>query len=351
MGLNAAAYKTRAAVYERGGRISIAQLVLPPLQAGEVLLRMRACGICASEALPWYADAKAPFVLGHEPVATVESVGAGVKSLQAGQRVFVHHHAPCGRCRLCARGDHVQCRTWAQRALNPGGISELAIAAAPAVSADVLPLPESVSDEDATFLEPLATVLKSLRRCGMRKGDRVLVIGLGVMGQLHALMARRRGAEAVIVADRNAARLTAAQRLGVDAALDFSAAGACERVLEHASGGADVVIVGPGSFEAFELATECVSRGGKILLFTPPAPNDAWPVKFNALFFKDISIVSSYSAGPEDTREALEVLRSGLPLQALVTHRFPLTQAGSAFALVAQAQEALKVLVYPNARS
>jgi len=347
---------TRAAVYQRGGNIAVRDVELAPLAPGELLVRITACGICSSEVMGWYSDGKAPFVLGHEPAAVVEAVGAdaapannGAVPFTPGERVFVHHHAPCMTCRRCKRKDYVQCETWRNTRLRPGGMAQFAIVPAESVRADVLRVPDSLDDELATMVEPLATVVKSVRRSSLRAGDRVLVIGLGIMGMMHVALARFRGAELIMGADRVAARLDRARELGAHVSFDVDRAPLREQVLAATDGeGADVVIVGPGSVDAMRTAAECVAPGGTIVLFTPTPATEYWPLPVHDLYFKDVSIVASYSAGPNDTREALTLLSDGLPLAGLVTHRFGLDSIAEAYRLVKAGNEALKVIVYPG---
>ncbi len=345
---------TRAAVYERGGGIAVRDVELPALQPGELLVRITACGICPGEVMGWYNDRKAPFVLGHEPVAIVEACGEGAaptggQPFAPGERVFVHHHAPCMTCRRCKRKDYVQCETWRKTRLRPGGMAQYAIVSAENVRADVLRIPDSLDDDRATLVEPLATVVKSARRAHLRAGDRVLVIGLGIMGMLHVALARFRGAELIMSADRVRGRLERSREHGAHLAFDVDAAPLHEQVLAATDGeGADVVIVGPGSVEAMRAAAQCVAPGGTIVLFTPTQATEYWPLPVHDFYFKDVSVVTSYSAGPNDTREALTLLADGLPLAGLVTHRFGLDSIAEAYRLVADAGDALKVIVYPG---
>ena len=344
---------TRAAVYENGGKVTVRDVPLAAPARGELLVRVSACGLCASEALAWYADAKAPFVLGHEPVAVIVACGDDAKptsgdAFRAGERVFVHHHAPCMACRQCRRGDYVQCATWRKTKLIPGALSQYTLVPAENVLQDVLRVPDGVSDDKATLIEPLATVVKSVRRSSLRKGDRVLVIGLGAMGMMHALLARQRGASRVIGADRVASRLARAAEFGIALTLDVDHSPLREGVLAATEGeGADIVFVTPGSRAALEAAATCVAPGGSIVAFTPLAPGEAWPLNVNDLFFKDVNVVMSYSAGPDDTREALALLSGGLAVEPLFTHRFGLEQAAQAYAMVKNPDVALKVIVYP----
>jgi L-iditol 2-dehydrogenase len=338
---------TRAAVYGRDGSIVVQEVPLPPLGAGELLVRITACGICPGEAMQWYVARKAPFVLGHEPCGVVEECGSDAGPFGKGERVFVHHHAPCMECRECKRGDFVQCATWRVTKLIPGGMSQLAIVSAPIVQADVLPLPDVVDDDTATFIEPLATVIKSVRRANIGRHHRVLVIGLGVMGLLHVMLTRLRGAETIIGADGVAPRRAKALDLGADHAFDAMSLADSVRSVTDGQG-ADVVIVGPGSTAAMDAAAECVAPGGTIVLFTPLPPDVRWPMPVHDLYFKDVRVVCSYSAGPEETREALHVLEGGFPVARLITHRMSLDDVEKAYKLVADAGETLKVIVYPN---
>ncbi|MBV8170906.1 MAG: zinc-binding dehydrogenase [Candidatus Eremiobacteraeota bacterium] len=353
---------TKAAVYQRGGDVAVRDVALSPLRDGELLVRITACGICSSETLQWYADRKAPFVLGHEPVAVIEACGTGAAPLlngvagangmlpfAPGERVFVHHHAPCMQCRRCRRRDYVQCETWRSSKLQPGAMAQFAIVPVESVRADVLRVPDSLDDDLATLIEPLATVVKSVRRSRLRAGDRVLVIGLGTMGMLHLALARFRGAEVLMGADRVASRLDAARTFGAHHAFDIESAPLHEQVAGATDGeGADIVIVCPGSIAAMQAAAQCVAPGGTVVLFTPAAATEYWPLPVHDLFFKDVSVVASYSAGPDDTREALTLLADGLPVRPLVTHRFGLDSIAQAYRLVAAGTDALKVIVYPG---
>ncbi|HXW76294.1 MAG TPA: alcohol dehydrogenase catalytic domain-containing protein [Candidatus Eremiobacteraceae bacterium] len=339
---------TTAAEYGADGTIQLRHLPLDPPKRGELLVRITACGVCPSEVMRWYAASKAPFVLGHEPAAVIEACGEDAGPFGPGERVFVHHHAPCMTCRRCQRGDYVQCEVWRAGRLVPGGMSRYAIVPASIVGEDVLSLPDWVDDDTAVFVEPLATVVKSLRRAAVERGDRVLVIGLGVMGLLHILAARARGVQVILGSDIVGTRRDAALSAGAIAAFDPRSERLTERVLAATDGeGADVVVVGPGSVEALDDAVGCVARGGTIVAFTPLPPDVRWPMPVHDLFFKDVDVVSSYSAGPDDTREALRLLEGGLPVKPLITHRFSLREAAEAYALVARAGEALKVIVYP----
>jgi L-iditol 2-dehydrogenase len=250
-------------------------------------------------------------------------------------------------CRACRRGDHVQCATWRPRRLIPGGLATHALVQAQAVRGDALALPPDLSDEVATFIEPLACVVKSLRRARIRPDDRVLVIGAGVMGLLHLIAMRATGAAAMLLAaDLRADRARTAAAYA-DVAVDATARPLADAVRAATDGeGADVVIVGPGSPDALDAGAASVAPGGTLLVFTPLPPDDRWAANVHDLFFREVSVVPSYSAGPHDTREALRLLSRGLPVADLITHRLPLDRAAEGYHLLRSAR-ALKVVVTP----
>jgi L-iditol 2-dehydrogenase len=335
---------TRAAVFHGPDDIRLERVPLAAPAAGQVLVRIRACGLCSSETLAWYMQRKAPVPLGHEPVGEVVAAGPGA-AVRAGQRAFVHHHGPCLQCRACRREDYVHCRTWRASRLVPGGLAEFALVPAEIAATDLLPLLPEVNDEAAVFVEPLACVVKSLRRARLRPGDRIAVIGLGVMGLLHLALARQATPERLVGVDLLPARLAAARGFGAEA-VAHAGENTAAAVREATVGGADVVFVTPASLEAVRLGYECLAAGGRLVLFTPLAPEVTWPLPVHDVFFREIEIVPTYSAGPNDTREALRLLTQGLAVEGLITHRFDLEGAAEGYRLVARG-EALKVVVHP----
>jgi L-iditol 2-dehydrogenase len=339
---------TRAVVFHRPGDVRLERVPLPAPGPGDLVVRIRACGLCPGEAMDWYMARKAPLALGHEPVGEIIHAGSRVRGFAVGDRVFMHHHAPCLRCSRCRRGDFVHCATWRGTRLHPGGVSEFAVVPAEIVRGDTLALPPTLSDDAGTFVEPLATVVKSLRRGVLRPGDSVLVIGLGVMGLLHVMLARRRGAGTIIAADRVPVRLARAAEVGADAAVDVGDRPLPDAVRDLTDGdGANLVIVGPGTVEAIQSGFDSAAPGGTLILFTPADRDVAWPFPVHDAYFREVTITPSYSAGPDDTAEALHLLLDGLPAEKLITHRLPLERAAEGYRLVREAKTALKVIVQP----
>ena len=327
--------------------IRIEDVPVPRIGPRDALLKTKACGICSGDVMPWYIEQKAPLVLGHEPAGEIVEVGKEVISFKAGDRVFTHHHAPCFTCRACRRGDYVQCETWKNTKIEPGGISEYILIPEINLENDTLNLPDNLSFEDGTFIEPAACVVKALKRAKIRHGDTVLVIGLGVMGQLHVLLSRKYGAEKIIGADMVPFRLNKAKKFGADEVIDVSKDDLINTLKDLTEGNmADLVIVGPNSAEAMRQGLSAAGAGGKVVLFTPAKPGEQLTINPNDLYFKDINIITSYSCGPTDTADALDIIAEGtIRAEELITHRFPIEETAEAFRLTAEARDSLKSVI------
>ena len=296
---------------------------------GEVVARVLACGVCGSDVLDSWVARKVPAVLGHELCAEVEEVGAGVRGVAAGDRVVVHHHAPCGECRRCRRGHETLCEQFRATRLYPGGFAERV-----RVPADLVGelLPVGIDTERATFVEPLACVLRAFDRCGLRAGDSLLVVGTGTSGLLAVAAAHARAVDAVWVREPRPERLERALALGAE---------------RHGNELVDVAIVCTPKPEAIAAGFAAVAPGGSLCLYAPPSPGETLGLDGHALYVGEIDVCASYSAGPDDMRAALSLVASGRvdPLP-LVTHRLGLDETGRALEL-ARSGEAIKALVLP----
>ncbi|MFA4918927.1 MAG: alcohol dehydrogenase catalytic domain-containing protein [Thermodesulfovibrionales bacterium] len=327
--------------------IRIEDVPIPRIGPRDALLKTKACGICSGDVMPWYIEQKAPLVLGHEPSGEIVEVGNEVTSFKVGDRVFTHHHAPCFTCRHCRRGDYVQCETWKNTKIEPGGISEYILIPEINLENDTLNLPDNLSFEDGTFIEPSACVVKALKRAKIRNGDTVLVIGLGVMGQLHILLSRKYGAERIIGADMIPFRLNKAKKFGADEVIDVSKNDLIDALKDLTNETmADLVIVGPNSAETMRQGLSAAGAGGKVVLFTPAKPGEQLTINPNDLYFKDINIITSYSCGPTDTADALDIIAEGtIRAEELITHRFRIEETAEAFRLTAEARDSLKAVI------
>ena len=335
----------RAAVYQPGGAVRLEQRDVPEPGPGEVLVAMRACGICGSDLMRWYVEPRAPLVLGHEPVGVVVSTGppVGAELPSPGERVFVHHHVPCGECELCRRGHETLCDTFKRTRIHPGGFSERILVPAENAALDMLLIPAGVSDAAATLVEPLACCVRGLARAGGGPGTRLLVIGGGQMGLLTALAGLAAGAVVAVAEPRGERRALASELGAVGVEPEPEAAAAA------LGGRPTAVMLATGAAAAWELALAVPDRGATVQLFAPSGPGERRAFDVDDLFFRELEVQSSYSAGPRDTREALDLIATGaIPAERLVTHRFPLERTEEALA-AARSREGVKVIVTSTA--
>jgi L-iditol 2-dehydrogenase len=335
----------KAVRVESDGSVSVVDVDVPQIGPGEALMRTRASGICGSDLLDWYVRRKAGTILGHEVAGEIVAVGKGVGHFEPGDRIVPHHHAPCLSCDACRQGRYVHCRQWRGSTLDPGGMAEMVRIPAENLDADTQRIPESVSDEEASFTEPLATIVKAFRRARFESGQSVLVVGLGTAGQLALRLARASGALRIVGADRVVSRRKLAQESGAAETLEVGQ-GPPEVGALLGSRRFDLVLVSPGKAEIARAWLEAVAPGGTLLLFTMSAPEDTLTLSPHDLYFREVSLVPSYSCGPDDTRQALQLISSGrVPVGDLVTHRFPIVRARDAFARAKDPEGSLKVIL------
>lgn len=330
-----------------GGAVSVAEVAVPAIGRGEALLRTRAAGICGSDLTAWYVRTKAGQVLGHEISGELAEVGEGVNGFAVGDRVVPHHHAACLECDACRAGLFVHCETWRSSNLDPGGMAEYVRIPAVNLERDTRPVLSSLSHEEASFTEPLATVVKAFRRGRFAAGQSLLAVGLGPMGQLAVRLARSLGASRIAGADRVAFRIARAKESGCDDAFDVDSEPLADGALRLSSGkGFDFVFVGPGKSGVIREAGEAAASGGTVLFFTMPPPEERLALSGNELYFREISLVPSYSCGPQDTRRALELLESDrIRVADLVTHRYPIERAVEAFERARDPRDCMKVMI------
>jgi len=340
----------RVAMYYSNRDVRLEEMPVPQIGPGEVLMRVEASGICGTDLLEWYRLHKAPLVLGHEVAGVVAAVGKGVKRYRVGERICAAHHVPCNTCRYCLSGHHTVCDTLRQTNFDPGGFAEYVRLPRINVEQGIFPLPDGVSFEEATFIEPLACVLRGQRLARLQPGQIVLVIGSGVAGLLHVQLARTSGAGCIVATDIVDYRLEAARKLGADTAIQ--AKEYTPAYLRKAAGGrlADLVVICSGASSAINQALESVERGGTVLFFAPTEPGDTVAISVNDLFWRnEITLTSSYGGSPADYAAALELIRAGkIRVQEMITHRLGLAETGLGFQLVAQAQDSLKVVIEPQ---
>ena len=339
----------RVAMYYNNRDVRLGELPKPEIGPGELLVKVMACGICGSDVLEWYRIKKAPLVLGHEATGKIVEVGEGVGRYKIGDRVFVSHHVPCGACHYCLGGHHTACETLHKTNYDPGGFAEYIRVPRINVERGVYHLPENLSFEDGTFIEPLGCVARGQRLAQIQKGNSVLILGSGISGLLHLQLARAWGAERIIATDINEYRLNAAKKFGADAVINAEEDVPARLRQLNEGRLADRVIVCTGATSASKQALQCVDRGGTILFFAVPEPGVDIPVPITDFWRNEVTLMTSYGAGPEDLKDALELISERkVNVHDMITHRLSLGEAGLGFKLVADAGESLKVIIEPQ---
>jgi L-iditol 2-dehydrogenase len=338
-----------AAVYYSNRDVRTQEMPIPEIADNEILLKVMACGICGSDVTEWYRVPKAPKVLGHEATGVAVKTGKNVTQCRVGDRVFVSHHVPCNKCRYCLKGHHTACETLHTTNYYPGGFAQYVRVPKINVEQGVYKLPDNMSFEEGTFIEPLACVMRGQRLAALQKDDTMLIIGGGITGILHAQLAKAKGIRDIIVAGVNQYRLRLAEKLGahrtIDARLNVP------QELKKINGGrlADQVILCKGTASAALTALECVDKGGTILFFAVPDPTVRIPVPVTEFWRNEITLRTCYGAAPRDLEESLAVLaQKKLNVADMITHRFSIQQAAEGFRLMAEAGESLKVIIEPN---
>ena len=340
----------RVAMYYSNRDMRLEEMPVPRIGPGELLLRVEASGICGSDVMEWYRKDRVPLVLGHEIGGEVVAVGDGVERYRVGDRVSASHHVPCNTCRYCLSGHHTVCDTLRRTNFDPGGFAEYLRLPTINVDRGVYPLPAEVSFEEATFIEPLACVLRGQRLARLQPGQTILVIGSGIAGLLHVHLAQALGVGRVIATDISDYRLEAARRFGADIAI-HAEEDVPARLRKSSDGRlADVVIVSTGATSAFHQALGCVERGGTVLFFAPTGPGVTIPLSINDLFWRnEVTLTTTYAGSPADHVEALELIRARrVRVKEMITHRLGLAEAGLGFQLVAGAQDSIKVIIHPQ---
>lgn len=339
----------RVAVYYTNNDIRLEERPRPEIGKGEILVKVLASGICGSDVLEWYRIKKAPIVLGHEIAGEIVDIGEGVTRYKKGDRVFVSHHVPCNTCQYCKNDHHTACQTLHTTNYFPGGFAEYIRVPSINVDRGVFVLPKEVTFEQGAFVEPLACVVRGQRIARLKPGQNILILGSGISGLLHLMLAKEKGADRVIMTDINKYRLKMAKEFGADAVID--AKDDVPALLCKANNNqlADLVIVCTGAPSAFKQAMDSVDRGGTILCFATTEPHIDIPVPVNRFWRNEVKLMTSYGNSPQDALEAIELIRTKhVPVEKMITHRLPLTKAKEGFRMMADAGESIKVILEPH---
>jgi len=323
-----------AAVYRGSGAIGVEQIPIPVIGTGEILIRVEACGICPTDLKKIEYDLlPPPRVYGHETAGVVARVGEGVTRFQEGDRVVVFHHIPCGTCFYCQRKLYAQCSVYKRVGVTAGfepaggGFAQYVRVMDWIVERGVEKIPEGVSFERASFVEPVNTCLKGMYQLAAQAGDSCLILGQGPIGLIFTMMAVRDQLR-VLATDTLASRRDLAVHFGAEEAFDPRESGFADRVKALTEGrGADMVIVATSAKGIVEQAVACSRPGARILLFAQTSHQERIEVSGADVCVGERTLLGSYSSSVDLQKESADLVFGGeLPLEELITHRYPLGQ-------------------------
>jgi len=346
-----------AAVYRGVNDVRLEEVPVPTIGAGELLVRVHTCGICGTDLKKIATGShSAPRIFGHETTGVIVAVGQGVSEYQVGERVMVFHHIPCGDCYYCKHKVFAQCpiykKVGATAGFEPsgGGFAEYVRVMDWIVSrGGVVRIPEGVSFEQASFIEPVNTCLKGVETLRLVQGETVLVIGQGPIGIILSVLARRCGAR-VVTADLFPERLTIAKTFGLNENIDASISDTVPSIREMTEGrGADVVILAVAGNGLIKPAMDATRPGGRILLFAQTQHGEAI-IDPASVCVDEKSLLGSYSASVDLQDESVRFVLGGeMNLERLISHRFSLTESVDALHLAAHPKpDSMKVVIQPG---
>ena len=324
----------KVAVYYNNRDVRIEERPVPKIGGGEILVKIKASGICGTDVMDWYRIKKAPRILGHE--ITGDIIESNSPKYKIGQRVFVSHHVPCYQCKYCKEGHHTACETLHTGNYDPGGYSEFVRIPKINVDHGVYVLPKNISYEEGTMIEPLACALRGQETIGVKKGQTVLILGCGISGLLNIRVAKLNGAK-VIATDMEECRREKAKEYGADEVFNPK---------DLPSLKAEKVILCTGALPAVKQAFQSIDRKGTLLLFAIPDTDIQLPTV--DLWRNEMTVTSSYGAAPEDLVKAIKLIESGkIHAKDMITHRLPLEQIQEGFQLVTDGKQTLKIVLLP----
>jgi L-iditol 2-dehydrogenase len=339
----------KAVFIKEPNQVSINDMPSPKIGDGDILVRMKACGLCGSDLEKVYGSyGVVSNRLGHEPAGEIIAVGRDVKDFKVGDRVFVHHHVPCYECHYCMHEDYTMCPYYQKSNIDPCGLAEIFLVPEWNVKrGGVIKLPDDISFEEAAMIEPLACCIRAINKANIMDIDDVAVIGVGPAGMMHILLAKAYDANRVFALDINQFRLDFAKRMGAKLAIDSNKENAVKTIRDATDGrGVDVAIVATSSTKAFLQALELTRSGGKVVLFGVPPQGSTAELDVNRIFSNEIRLIPSLAASEIETKQALELITSKrIDIKSIITHRFSLERAAEAIKCAHEAKDAMKVVV------
>lgn len=345
--------RMRAAVFRGAGDIRVEAVPVPTPGPRDVIVAVAACGICGSDlhAYEHGRYVRLGQIMGHEFAGELVAVGAAVEGLGVGDRVSVLPYVACGRCQMCRRAMTHLCPSVTTDSLaygRPGGFAEQTLVPDAVSGHNVHRLPPHMSYETAALAEPMAVALHAIRLADLPLDAHVAVTGLGPLGQLAVAAlgadSTRRGT--IVASDILPARRASARALGASDVFDPTATSLKEHVRAR-DVLLDAVFEVSGSAAAFEDAVAALRPGGRLVALAIYA--DHVRVNPSRLVQLELRLQGSFAATAQDFADALALLAGGgVPEATIVSHRFDLGDAPSAFAQQADRATSVKVMIMPT---
>jgi L-iditol 2-dehydrogenase len=347
----------KAQVFRGVNQLSYEDIPVPALEPNEVLVQVGVVGLCQSDIKKIrYSLYEPPRIFGHETAGTIAAVGSNVKNWQVGQRVAVMHHIPCMRCAYCMNENYSMCETYknitttAGFAPSGGGFSEFVKVPGHIVeNGGLIPIPDDISFEEASFVEPTNCCLKAVKKAQIAPGQTVLVTGAGPIGLMFIMLVKLFGGKA-IATDLLPSRIEKALSIGAEAAFDARDPDLSAKIQKLTDGlGVDVALLAVPSDKAFFQALDCTRKGGKILFFAEFPDEVEIPINPNILYRREIDLMGSYSSSYKlQNLSADIVFNRRIDIKALISHQYSLQDLSVAVEkAVAPTPDTYKILIYP----
>jgi L-iditol 2-dehydrogenase len=346
----------RAAVYRGQNDVRMETVPVPVIGRGEILIRVHTCGICGTDLKKIATGShSAPRIFGHETSGQIVATGEDVANFQVGDRVMVFHHIPCGQCYYCRHKVFAQCPVYKQVGATAGfepsggGFAEYVRVMDWIVRKGVVRIPDNISYEQASFIEPVNTCLKAIELLTLAPDETALVIGQGPIGIILAVLAKRTGAT-VVTSDLYPQRLTMSRTFGLRHNVDASSDDPVKRVRQLTEGrGADAVLLAVAGNNLVRPAIDAARPGGRVMLFAQTQHSEV-SIDPAAVCVDEKTLLGSYSASVDLQEENVRLVFSGeIDFARLITHRFALAQAVEALHLAAHpGPDSLKVVIQPG---
>jgi len=339
----------KATVYHDVNDFRIEDIETPQIGYGEVLLKLKACGLCGTDIhKAIHKTVNSETVLGHEYAGKIVQVGEGVTKFNVGDRVVGAIHVPCFTCHYCQRQHYTLCPEFRETNIDPGGFAEYIRLPERHVRHLLFEIPTNMSYQHASLAEPVACCIHGQKAADIRPGDNVLVMGAGPIGLIHGQLLKHKDVSNVIISDISEYKLSKAKEFGIDYTVNIKHENLKEIVDSVTNNqGVDTVIIAAGVSSLLSEAVQLLRRGGRIICFSPFDKNPEVKIDAGRFFKDEISIVGTYSVSPYEFEEAILHISNGtIDAEKMITHEMKIDELGEAITLAANPdEEVMKVVI------